>query len=148
MRTIQDILFEEQRPPSLPIAVFINFEKYEGPSISNSESVKVVSIVPIKWTWKGKNKTVCLWLQVPICLVWAVIIYKSQGLTLEKAKIDFGDKEFAAGLSFAVVSLVRSLSDICFKGFTFERLQCIKNCQKIQERKLEKKRLLFLVTEE
>jgi len=148
METIQDILFKEQGPPSLPVAVFISFEKYEGPTISNSEGVKVVPIVPIKRTWEGKNGTQCSRLQVPIRLAWAVTVHKSQGLTLTKAKIDLGNKEFAAGLSFVAVSRVRSLSDLYFKGFTFERLQRIKNCQRIQERKLEEERLLSLITEE
>ena len=147
MGTIQDILFE-QGPPSLPVAVFISFEKYEGPTISNSEGVKVVPIVPIKRTWEGKNGRQCSRLQVPIRLAWAVTVHKSQGLTLKKAKIDLGNKEFAAGLSFVAVSRVRSLSDLYFKGFTFERLQRIKNCQRIQERKLEEERLLSLITEE
>ena len=64
MGTIQDILFEEQGPPCLPVAVFISFEKYEGPTISNSEGVKVVPIVPIKRTWEGKNGRQCSLLQV------------------------------------------------------------------------------------
>ncbi|GBB94109.1 hypothetical protein RclHR1_22940003 [Rhizophagus clarus] len=66
--TIEDILFDEQKPPSLPIAIFISFEKYEGPTISNSEAVKVVPIIPIKQTWEGKSGTQCSRLQVPICL--------------------------------------------------------------------------------
>jgi ATP-dependent exoDNAse (exonuclease V) alpha subunit len=39
-------------------------------------------------------------LQVPFCLVWAITVHKSQGLTLSKAKIDIESKEFAAGLTF------------------------------------------------
>ena len=30
---VQDILFEEQGPPALPTAVFVKFEKYNGPTI-------------------------------------------------------------------------------------------------------------------
>ena len=50
MGTIQDILFKEQGPSSLPVVVFISFEKYKGPTILNSEGIKVVPIVPIKRT--------------------------------------------------------------------------------------------------
>ncbi len=119
MGIIQDILFEEQGPPFLLIAVFISFKKYEGPTISNSEGVKVVPIVPIKQTWEGKNGTQ---LQVPIRLAWVITVHKSQGLTLTKTKIDLKNKEFTADLSFVVVSRVCSLSDLYFKRFTFERL--------------------------
>ena len=145
---IQDIIFREKGPPSLPVAVFITFEKYEGPTITNLEGVKVVPVVPIKRSWKGKNGTQCSRSQVPLCLAWVVTAHKSQGLTLEKAKIDLGSKEFAAGLSFVAVSRVRSLNDISFKQFTFERLLRIKNLRRLQERKLEEERLVSLIPEE
>ena len=68
MGTIQDIIFEGEGPPSLPIAVLINFDKYEGPTISNTEGINVVSIVLIKRTWESKDGIQCSRLQVPICL--------------------------------------------------------------------------------
>ena len=144
MGTIQDILFKNEGPPSLPVAVFISFDKYEGPTISTSEGVKVVPIVPIKRTWEGKNGAQYSRLQVPICLAWAVTVHKSQGLILAKSKIDIGNREFAAGLSFVAVSRVRSLGDLYFKGFNFDRLVQNKNSRRLQERKLEEERLLFL----
>ncbi len=80
-----------------------------------------------------------------ICLAWVITVHKSQGLTLEKTKIDLGSKEFAAGLSFVTLSRARSLNDIYLKPFTFDRLERIKNCRRLQERKEEEKRLLSMV---
>ena len=77
--------------------------------------------------------------------MWAITVHKSQGLTLKKVKIDLGDKEFAAGLSFVALSRARSLNDIYFKQFTFERLERIKNCKRLQERKKEEERLLSMI---
>jgi len=71
-------------------------------------------------------------------------VHKSQGLTLEKAKIDLGSKEFAAGLSFVAVSRVQSLNDVYFKQFTFERLQRIQSCRRLQERMNEDERLISM----
>ncbi len=71
-------------------------------------------------------------------------MHKSQGLTLPKAIIDLGHKEFAAGLSFVAVSWVCSLGDILFKPFSFERLQRIKNYKRIQERKVEEEWLISI----
>jgi len=65
-------------------------------------------------------------------------VHKSQGLTLRKAIIDLGDKEFTAGLSFVAVSRVRALEDL-FKPFNFERLQRIKD--RIKDRKSLRERL-------
>ena len=36
MGTVKEILFENQGPPALPAAVFIKFEKYNGPMFSAS----------------------------------------------------------------------------------------------------------------
>ncbi|CAB4412397.1 unnamed protein product [Rhizophagus irregularis] len=113
--TVHDILFKNQGPPSLPAAVFVKFDAYEGPTITSTEGDHVVPIVPIKRSWKGKSGMICSRQQVPLCLAWAITMHKSQGLTLSKAKIDIGSKEFAAGLTFVAASRVRSLSDIYFR---------------------------------
>ena len=145
MGIVKDIFFEEQGPLNLPKAVFITFEKYDGPTITNSEGDKVVPIMPIKRSWEDKNGIKCSRLQLPICLAWAITVHKSQGLTLPKAKIDIGNKEFAAGLSFVAVSQVRALRDICFKPFSFDRLQHVKNSRRLQERKAEEARLRTMI---
>ena len=144
--TVQDLLFEEdQGPPSLPIVVLISFDDYKGPTIDSLEGVKVVPIGPVQRTWEGKTGRLCSHLQIPIRLAWAITVHKSQGLTLEKAVIDIGKKEFAAGLSFVAMSRVRTLENIIFKPFSFERLERIGNCQRIQERKEEEQRLISMI---
>ncbi|GBC05299.1 hypothetical protein RclHR1_06170003 [Rhizophagus clarus] len=87
----------------------------------------------------------CSRLQIPLTLVWAITVHKSQGLTLPKAVIDLGNKEYAASLSFIAVSRISALKNILFKPFSFERLQQIRTCKKLQERKEEKKRLVSII---
>ena len=94
--------------------------------------------------WEAKS-TNCSRLQLPNCLAWAITVHKSQGLTLPKAIIDFGEREYAAGLSFVAVSRVRALNDLLFRPFSFERLQRIKNSKRLQDRKDEEKRLTSLI---
>jgi ATP-dependent DNA helicase PIF1 len=146
MGTVQDLVFEEgQGPPSLPVAVMVFFDDYKGPTINSLEGIKVVPIVPIRRNWEGKNGSLCSRLQVPVRLAWAITVHKSQGLTLQQAVIDLGKKEFAAGLSFVAVSRVRMLENIIFKPFSFERLQHIRNCKRMQERKEEEERLVSMI---
>ena len=90
--------------------------------------------------WEGSSGS-CSRLQVPLSLAWAITAHKSQGLTLPKAVIDLGKKEFSAGLSFVSISRVRSLEDILFKHFSFNRLDRIKNCRRLKERIEEEARL-------
>jgi ATP-dependent DNA helicase PIF1 len=62
--------------------------------------------------------------QFPLRLAWAITIHKSQGLTLEKAKIQLGESDFSAGLSFVAISRVKSLKGLMFKtGFGLNRLR-------------------------
>jgi len=146
--TVQDILFrEDQEPPSLPVAVFVSFDNYEGPTIVNLEGKRVIPIAPIRRTWEGKSGILCSRLQVPLRLAWAITVHKSQGLTLQKAVIDLGSKEFSAGLSFVAVSRVRALGDILFKPFNFERLKRIEECKRLKERKVEEVRLISIASE-
>ena len=72
-------------------------------------------------------------------------MHKSQGLTLEKAVIDLGNKEFAAGLSFVAISRVRALENILFSPFSLERLLHVKTCKRLHERITEEKRLISLI---
>jgi len=137
--TIRDIVFEEdQGPPSLPIAVLVEFDGYTGPGIVSEEGFKVVPITPVRHTWESKKGT-CSRLQVPICLAWAITVHKNQGLTLEKTVIDLGEREYATCLSFVAISRVRSLRN------SFERLQRVKTCKRLQERKLEERRLISMI---
>ncbi|CAG8778645.1 19042_t:CDS:2, partial [Racocetra persica] len=44
MRTIEDIIFNNNRPTSLPTAILISFEKYNRPTITISKGIRVVPI--------------------------------------------------------------------------------------------------------
>jgi hypothetical protein len=61
-----------------------------------------------------------------------------KGLTLTKPKIDLGNKEYAAGLSFVAVSRVRSLSDICFTGFTSKDFNALRTVEGYKKESLKK----------
>src|SRR5204863_1405820 len=141
----RDIVFEEgQGPPSLPTVVLIEFDAYAGPAIVTAEGHKIVPIAPIRHSWKGKKET-CSRLQLPICLAWAITVHKSQGLTLQKAVIDLGRKEYAAGISFVAISRVCALRNTVFRPFSLERLQRVKTCRRLQERIAEEQRLSSMI---
>ena len=71
--------------------------------------------------------------------MWAITVHKSQELTLLKAVIDLEKKKYAASLSFVAISRINALKNILFKPFSFERLQRIKTCKRLQKRKEEEK---------
>ena len=74
----------------------ITFDSYSGPTLSNG----TVPIVPLRRTW-GQS---CSRLQLRLKLAWAITIHKSQDLTLDRAVINIGKKEFSTGLTFIACS--------------------------------------------
>ena len=53
-------------------------------------------LVPIAPVLRGSRK------QIPLKMAWALTIHKSQGLTLDQATIDIGNRE-QQGLTFTVI---------------------------------------------
>ena len=60
--------------------------------------------------------------QFPVKLAWAITIHKSQGLTLERARIDLRDA-FTPGMGYVALSRLRRWSDLYLTGFNQQSLQ-------------------------
>ncbi len=138
MGTVQAICYKSgQAPPSLPVVVTVLFDHYSGPTLLDG----TVPITPLRRSWSSCG-CLCSRLQLPLKLSWAVTIHKVQGLTLDKAVIDAGKKEFCAGLTFVAISRVRCLTDLLFSPpFSYQRLNSISKSKCMVERKKEEQRL-------
>ena len=136
--TVEAICYEgDQRPPNLPIAVTVKFDSYSGPTLPDG----TVPISPLRRTWFSTTKP-CSRLQIPLKLAWAVTIHKSQGLTLDKAVIDIGKKEFSTGLTFVACSRVRQLTNLLFvPPFSFQRVANLSKSVRLKDRLIEDARL-------
>ena len=136
--TVEAICYEgDQRPPNLPIAVTVKFDSYSGPTLPDG----TVPITPLRRTWFSTTKP-CSRLQIPLKLAWAVTIHKSQGLTLDKAVIDIGKKEFSTGLTFVACSHVRQLTNLLFvPPFSFQRVANLSRSVRLKDRLIEDARL-------
>ncbi|KAL2500189.1 Uncharacterized protein Adt_25739 [Abeliophyllum distichum] len=141
MGTVVDIVYAVhcKSPFDSPLAVMVDFDNYRGTSFR--EGSNIIPIPPITSNWKVSNGTSCQRTQIPIILCWAITIHKSQGLTLDKAVVDIGEKE-SLGLTFVALSRTRRLQDLAFNPmFTYERLQKIGKCDGLKGRRQEEERL-------
>ena len=121
------------------MAVTVKFDSYSGPTLPDS----TVPITPLRRTWFST----CSRLQIPLKLAWAVTIHKSQGLTLDKAVIDIGKKEFSAGLTFVACSRVHQLTDLLFvPPFSFQRVANLSKSVRLKDRLQEDFRLQQMST--
>lgn len=64
---------------------------------------------------KIHGKGVGTFTQLPIKLAWAITMHKSQGMTFDKVRIDFGFGSFAHGQTYVALSRCRTLEGISLK---------------------------------
>ncbi|RXK36573.1 hypothetical protein M231_06114 [Tremella mesenterica] len=108
----------------LPSVVMVAFPTYQGQTSWRDEvGTPLLPITPVTVTWDGPAGTTCSRTQFPLQLAYAITIHKSQGMTLDRACVDIGNREFATGLTFVAASRVRALLGLAFRpGFPIERI--------------------------
>ncbi len=113
----------DHQPPDLPIAVLIDFDRYAGPALI-ADRPHCIPIPPITFEWDtGVNKLSRQ--QLPLQMRYAITIHKCQGQTLQKAVIDIGMSELAAGCTFIAISRLSRLQCGLIQPMSFERLKAI-----------------------
>lgn len=137
--TVVHVVYESGGPPALPSFIVCRFPSYSGPSLITGDHLFPVKPVKRMFYRSGSS---CSRTNIPLALAYGITIHKAQGLTLDKACVNVGPKEFSAGLSFVGLSRVRCLDDLLLHCFAFGRLKKIGESERLTVRKLEDIRLL------
>lgn len=129
--TVRDIIYNVgERSPAFPYMLLVEFDGYSGPYIQDN----LFPLLPVEATWREQSVD-CSRKQFPITLAYALTIHKAQGLTLDKAIIDIGEREMAPGLTYVAFSRVRRLDDVVIsRPFNFSRLSTIGQSRYVIER--------------
>ena len=146
MGTVIDVIYRPSDTNShlddTPLCVLVRFDGYDGPSVYNG----LIPIVPQKVGFM-KNNVSCFRIQFPLQLAYGVTVHKSQGMTVDKAVVDIGVKEFALGLTYVALSRVKTIKGLRIDpAFPIDRLlRSINMNSSFQQKRIELARLRSLI---
>ena len=89
-------------------------------------------MVPDAWELRDGERKRASISQIPLRLAWAITVHKSQGMTLDAARIDLR-KAFVEGMGYVALSRVRSLDTMYLYGINRMALQVSPDALAIDE---------------
>lgn len=93
---------------------------------------RTVSMVPDTWELRDGDKKRASISQIPLRLAWAITVHKSQGMTLDSARIDLR-KAFVEGMGYVALSRVKNLSNLYLTGINQMALRASEEARQIDE---------------
>jgi ATP-dependent DNA helicase PIF1 len=114
------------------LGVVIDFEPGTEYPVVEFKSGKTVSMVPDSWELRDGDKKRASITQIPLRLAWAITVHKSQGMTLDAARIDLR-KAFVEGMGYVALSRVKNLDNLYLTGINQMALKVSEDAQTIDE---------------
>jgi ATP-dependent exoDNAse (exonuclease V) alpha subunit len=112
------------------IGTVIDFEPTTEYPIVKFRSGQTVSMSPETWELRDGDKKRASITQIPLRLAWAITVHKSQGMTLDAARIDLR-KAFVEGMGYVALSRVKNLDNLYLHGINRTALQVSEDAQNI-----------------
>lgn len=103
------------------IGVVVDFEPLTDYPIVQFRNGREVTMVPDTWELRDGERKRASISQIPLRLAWAITVHKSQGMTLDAAKIDLR-KAFVEGMGYVALSRVRNLENLYLYGINRKAL--------------------------
>lgn len=97
------------------IGVVVDFEPHTDYPIVEFQNGKEVTMSPDTWELRDGDKKRASITQIPLRLAWAITVHKSQGMTLDAARIDLR-KAFVEGMGYVALSRVKNVNNLYLTG--------------------------------
>lgn len=91
------------------------FEELTEYPVVEFRNGRTVTMKPDTWELRDGDKKRASLSQIPLRLAWAITVHKSQGMTLDAARIDLR-KAFVEGMGYVALSRVRTLEGLSLIG--------------------------------
>lgn len=112
----------EKRYVNGSLGTVTDFEKGTEYPIVTLKNGRTITVLPDTWELRDGDKKRASLSQLPLRLAWAITIHKSQGMTLDAARIDLR-RAFVEGMGYVALSRVRNLKTLSLLGINRMALQ-------------------------
>lgn len=119
------------------IGTVVEFERGSEYPVVEFRNGKTVTMQPDTWELRDGDKKRASITQIPLRLAWAITVHKSQGMTLDAAKIDLR-KAFVPGMGYVALSRVKRLDSLYLHGINQMALKVSQDALDIDELLREK----------
>lgn len=113
---------QDRRYANGSIGTVIGFEPLTEYPIVQFKNGREVTMVPEAWEMRDGERKRASIMQVPLRLAWAITVHKSQGMTLDAAKIDLR-KAFVEGMGYVALSRVKDINSLFLYGINRKALE-------------------------
>ena len=115
------------------IGMVVDFEPATDYPVVQFRNGRTVVMQPDIWELRDGDKKRASISQIPLRLAWAITVHKSQGMTLDAARIDLR-KAFVPGMGYVALSRVRDIDNLYLTGINRTALQMSDEAYMIDER--------------
>jgi ATP-dependent DNA helicase PIF1 len=112
------------------LGVVVDFEPGTDYPVVELKNGRVVTMMPDTWELRDGDKKRASISQIPLRLAWAITVHKSQGMTLDAARIDLR-KAFVEGMGYVALSRVKNLRSLYLTGINQMALRVSEDAQNI-----------------
>ncbi len=112
------------------IGTVVGFEPATDYPIVEFQNGREVSMQPDTWELRDGDKKRASISQIPLRLAWAITVHKSQGMTLDAARIDLR-RAFVEGMGYVALSRVKSIEKLYLSGINQMALRVSEEAQLI-----------------